>query len=1048
MLVDPYKVDAGLLWDNLSDAPFVIQRSKALGSSFLRTVQNVFDTKQLPFRITFNNYVVAVADSSESIQRDYQWLQSLETVIQGLDHTDAVHFVTTKVKAMAAVQTGRNVETTSDTKLTSAQHSFHTLFNIPEKLINFYSAAYKNITNQGWLYISENYVCFHSIVMGGETRVQIALKDVEELKKERSKGGLIPDAISIQTKNKTSHFFSNLIHRDEAFDLIEDLAKSAVERLLRHADDRTEATMATPTASFFGDVRSSTGVRDALEEIKRNLQFQQTFRLPPTEELSDALYAVLNIEGPSKTTAHGRLFLGSECFVCFLSSTKYQAQFALPLFTIKKVERVSNPGQNSILVLGMWHGLTLNVQLLADAHRTDAFCEVLRLRLQSQVARMRLVKPFVKSFGSEMMMLNNGPKSAGLGAKYGYVEVKSRDKSRLKYWQSFFAEFGRNLTLISTPAFIKLVRIGIPDGLRGEVWEVTSGAIYRRFLTPGYYDQLLRDNAKTKSLATDEIEKDLNRSLPEYPAFQNDDGINALRRVLLAYSYHDPALGYCQAMNIVCSALLIYLSEEQAFWILVIICGNLLPNYYASNMMGAVVDNKVFDSLVTLYMPVLWNHFKAKDIQLSVVSLPWFLTLFINTLPLHLAFRIMDNFMMEGPRFLFQLSLGILRVCGEELLSCEDDGEVMDVLKLYFSSLDESVIDVAHGPKPLNRFTQLLLVAYKEFSGVTMEQVVELRKSHHFKVAQALESFSKRSRLHALQHTSKFTKGQLYVLADKFYDAQYFKDRDKASGGALDKAAFMSFIASVCDWANLEPDLLALKSRTTQPPRIPGSDLLDRLWIRLSKGEATMSFQDLVIEMGKIVFGDSLSNMELIFSCYDGGKGWLTRENVLELSEGLLFLMRRMEGDLHLSATSNFIRNAVELGMELGEGQVHLPISACRAFVLAEEPLEYLFQKFGDMIDLSSGSDEAVFVSEAVQSASGFMKKKWGYVPPAQTKPEKLALQKDEDWEEVERIDTPERSSTLGSQDDILVEADLLLDEISSEKVATVDELEAWLQKL
>jgi hypothetical protein len=76
------------------------------------------------------------------------------------------------------------------------------------------------------------------------------------------------------------------------------------------------------------------------------------------------------------------------------------------------------------------------------------------------------------------------------------------------------------------------------------------------------------------------------------------------------------------------------------------------------------------------------------------------------------------------------------------------------------------------------------------------------------------------------------------------------------------------------------------------------------------------------------------------------------------------------------------------------------------------------------------------------------MKKKWGYVPPAQTKPEKLALQKDEDWEEVERIDTPERSSTLGSQDDILVEADLLLDEISSEKVATVDELEAWLQKL
>lgn len=101
-----------------------------------------------------------------------------------------------------------------------------------------------------------------------------------------------------------------------------------------------------------------------------------------------------------------------------------------------------------------------------------------------------------------------------------------------------------------------------------------------RFANEGYYDQLHEKHHGQVSLSTEEIEKDLNRSLPEYSGYQRPEGINALRRVLYAYSYHEPEIGYCQAMNIVVSVLLIYLTEEQAFWILTILCERMLPGYY------------------------------------------------------------------------------------------------------------------------------------------------------------------------------------------------------------------------------------------------------------------------------------------------------------------------------------------------------------------------------------------------------------------------------------------------------------------------------------
>lgn len=117
-------------------------------------------------------------------------------------------------------------------------------------------------------------------------------------------------------------------------------------------------------------------------------------------------------------------------------------------------------------------------------------------------------------------------------------------------------ENGRNLTLVRQPTFTRLLRVGLPNRLRGEMWELTSGSLFLRLQKPTLYADTLAKFQGRESLAIDEIEKDLNRSLPEYAGFQSDEGIGRLRRVLTAYSWMNEEVGYCQAMNIVVAAVL------------------------------------------------------------------------------------------------------------------------------------------------------------------------------------------------------------------------------------------------------------------------------------------------------------------------------------------------------------------------------------------------------------------------------------------------------------------------------------------------------------
>ncbi|KAF9278995.1 hypothetical protein BGZ88_000233 [Linnemannia elongata] len=958
---------------------FVLQRTKASKSqflnSFLGTIQNVFDGKQAPFRILFRRQLnaqalmIAESETQKNIDNAWTWIQ--ENFVLGLqvldDAQEKEEWVLTKIRSLVTRADKGTDDITSDEKVRSASRAFRQTFNVlpSERLVSYYSCSFHGkMMNQGWMYISENYLCFYSFMLGMETKIFLELKDIGDLQKEKSKRGVFADAIRVVMKDGREYFFSNLFHRDETYDILVQLTTLTMERLLRntaleHAPGQSNGDDSESVKDVFSvDVDNldnsespyspaptTRPLRLGLEEQKRDSQFQLRFNLPTSEHLMEESSATM-VHGDKTDMFHGRIYL-SESFLCFICTEANPCVLALPLFTIRRVERMNSRSAMYALNILTWHQMRLVFRLNGPRTQCEKFCGTLKTNLKLQVRAMRSLKPFLATCFSEALLADRpdvAEKDSGLGWIFEFPgdPKKLKNKSKTKLWLQYFKDNGRNLTMNKAATFPKLIRVGLPNKLRGEVWEACSGSLYLRAMNPGEYAKLLKDNEGKMSLSLEEIEKDLNRSLPEYEAYQANQGINRLRNVLSAYAWKNPDLGYCQAMNIVTSAILIYQSEEQAFWTLNVLCDRLLPGYYSTSMYGALLDQTILEHLLEKTMPILSKHLKKVDVQLSVACLPWFLSLFINSMPLVYAFRVLDCFFFEGPKVLFQISLAILKVNGDELLASKDDGAFMDVLKKYFSTLDESAFPNSTNPKAraLTKFNELMLVAYKEFESVTAEMVAELRRNHQLKVVHNIGSFTKRSQLRNIT-PGKFSKDEMSVIYDRFYSALFYGRSQSGRGSskqgearALDANTFVSFLGSIAHWAQVDDDQMegdevqpingspqhrrrgstSTTSTARERRRVVGKHFISRLFDRFDdNGSGILSLQEVTTGLGDIIHGDMMSRMQLFFDMHDLNKdGTLNRDEILGMSESLLFIYRYDDGDTYLPAISNFIRNAFE----------------------------------------------------------------------------------------------------------------------------------------
>uniref|UniRef100_A0A8C1DEE5 TBC1 domain family member 9B n=1 Tax=Cyprinus carpio carpio TaxID=630221 RepID=A0A8C1DEE5_CYPCA len=812
---------ANALWVSERANPyFILQRRKGHGRGggitglLVGTLDVVLDSsaRVAPYRILHQTgesqifWNIACGSSRKEITEHWEWLETnlLQTLSIFDNDDDITTFVKGKIQGIIAEEnkSGKAQEDEDPGKFREAELKMRKLFGMPEeeKLVNYYPCSYwkGRVPRQGWIYLSVNHLCFYSFLLGKEVSLVVQWTDVTQLDKNATL--VFPESIRVSTRD-TEHFFSMFLNINETFKLMEQLANIAMRQLLDNESFAADRSLPKPCKTL----KNVSALKRDLDARAKNERYRALFRLTQDERLDGHTDCTLWTPF-AKMHVVGQMFVSNN-YICFASREEDLCQLIIPLREVTIVEKAdSSSVLPSPLSISTKNKMTF---LFANLKDRDFLVQRISDFLQRTPDRpcalsTQSVSQNLSKYPSTPPSLPPSPPVLGLGempqnqhyspslptAKKGLLQIYqqdvpeelgpkvTREKMKEESWNIHFFEFGRGVCMYRTSKTRELVLNGIPESLRGELWLLFSGAQNEMATHPGYYASLVEQAIGKYTLATEEIERDLHRSMPEHHAFQNEMGIAALRRVLTAYAYRNPNIGYCQAMNIVTSVLLLYCTEEEAFWLLVALCERMLPDYYNTRVVGALVDQGVFEELTRECLPLLYEHMQDLGV-ISTISLSWFLTLFLSVMPFDSAVLLVDCFFYEGIKVIFQVALAVLHANMDQLLSCSDEGEAMTILGRYLDNVVNKLTvspPIPHlhalltsgiNPPPEIDVFELIKASYEKFGSLRADVIEQMRFKQRLKVIQSLEDTAKRSVVRAIMTESAFTieeLEELYVL--------------------------------------------------------------------------------------------------------------------------------------------------------------------------------------------------------------------------------------------------------------------------------------------
>lgn len=273
-------------------------------------------------------------------------------------------------------------------------------------------------------------------------------------------------------------------------------------------------------------------------------------------------------------------------------------------------------------------------------------------------------------------------------------KIRAKEAERTRKWQTMIRDW--DATTHNKPDVVKRrIRKGVPDEIRGKVWtDLARISEYRRKYTDALTQP--RPRVALDSVIIDEIDRDIDRTFPRHEKFVRKEGTGqqSLRRILQNYVMLDPVTGYCQGMGFISAMFLIYLDEEDAFYLLLSVMQRPmgpLRDMFQPNFTVAKCRLSTYWTLLKETHPQTWHHLETQGIHPTMFATEWFLTVYTRSFPFDLVTRVWDVFLHEGWKVVYRVALALIKSVSKQLKSLEFEG-IMGRLKELPATIDSHMI--------------------------------------------------------------------------------------------------------------------------------------------------------------------------------------------------------------------------------------------------------------------------------------------------------------------------------------------------------------------